>query len=59
VLTHYETHIKPTVDADPEVVAAKARVDKLWQDLLTAQGQLINAKNKVIARCVDTQQSGS
>jgi hypothetical protein len=59
VATHYETHIKAIVDNDPEVIAAKARVDKLWQELLTAQGHLVNAKNKVIARCVDTQQSDS
>jgi hypothetical protein len=50
VLTHYQQHIQPIVDRDPEVVATRERVAKLEKELLDAKTRAANALSLAIAR---------
>lgn len=52
-MTFYETTIKSTVDADPQVLSLKAKVEKLEAELLNAKGQLANAKTAAINRALN------
>jgi hypothetical protein len=50
VQTHYEQTIKPIVDRDPEVIAARERVAKLEKELLDAKAKAANALSLAIQR---------
>jgi len=50
VQTHYEQHIKPIVDRDPEVIAAREKVAKLEKELLDARVKAANAMSLAIRR---------
>lgn len=49
-MTHYDDKIKPIVDADPEVIAARERVAKLEKELLDAKIKVGNAMTRAIAK---------
>jgi len=49
-VTLYETDIKPIVDRDPEVIAAREKVAKLEKELLDAKIKAANAMSRAIAR---------
>lgn len=48
--TDYQRAIEPIVLADPEVIAAATKVERLEKELLTAKVNLANAKSAAIAR---------
>lgn len=47
-MSYYKDEIKPLVDAHPEVVAARAKVERLKAELLKAQEDRINTEQRVI-----------
>lgn len=51
-MTFYTDEIKPLLDVHPEVVAARAKVDRLKDELLKAQEARINTEQRVISECL-------
>lgn len=51
-MTFYTDEIKPQVDAHPEVIAARAKVERLKAELVKAQEDRINTEQRVISECL-------